>query len=148
MKHVDTKIIYDLLDDDFLPIIYPIGIGEDGQSFNINGDYAAEAIAEALKADKLAFLTDTSGVYEDINDEDSFVSELYTDEAKEMIEEGIITGGMIPKVQNCLKAIDGGVNRVHILDGRIPHCLLLEIFTDRGCGTVIMNPEETRYYNQ
>ena len=148
VKHVDTKIIYDLLDDDFLPIIYPIGIGEDGQSFNINGDYAAEAIAEALKADKLAFLTDTSGVYEDINDEDSFVSELYTDEAKEMIEEGIITGGMIPKVQNCLKAIEGGVNRVHILDGRIPHCLLLEIFTDRGCGTAIMNPEETRYYNQ
>ena len=147
VKHVDTKIIYDLLDDDFLPIIYPIGIGEDGQSFNINGDYAAEAIAEALKADKLAFLTDTSGVYEDINDEDSFVSELYTDEAKEMIEEGIITGGMIPKVQNCLKAIEGGVNRVHILDGRIPHCLLLEIFTDRGCGTAIMNPEETRYYN-
>ena len=148
VREVDAKIIYNLLDDDFLPIIYPIGIGDDGQSYNVNGDSAAEAIAEALKADKLAFLTDTSGVYEDINDEDSFVSELYTDEAEKMIEDGIITGGMIPKVKNCLKAIAGGVNRVHILDGRIPHCLLLEIFTDRGCGTAIMNHEEQRYYNK
>ncbi len=148
VRKVDAKVIYDLLDNDFLPIVYPIGIGDDGQSYNVNGDSAAEAIAEALKADKLAFLTDTSGVYEDINDEDSFVSELYTDEAEKMIEDGIITGGMIPKVQNCLKAIAGGVNRVHILDGRIPHCLLLEIFTDRGCGTAIMNSQERRYYNK
>ncbi len=148
VRKVDTKIIYDLLDDDFLPIIYPIGMGEDGQSYNINGDYAAEAIAEALKADKLAFLTDTSGVYEDVNDEDSFVSELYTDDARQMIADGTISGGMIPKVQNCLKAIDGGVNRVHILDGRIPHCLLLEIFTDRGCGTAIMKTGEQKFYNK
>lgn len=148
VRKVDTKIIYDLLDDDFLPIIYPIGMGEEGQSYNINGDYAAEAIAEALKADKLAFLTDTSGVYEDIDDEDSFVSELYTDDARQMIADGTISGGMIPKVQNCLKAIDGGVNRVHILDGRIPHCLLLEIFTDRGCGTAIMKTGEEKFYNK
>jgi acetylglutamate kinase len=148
VREVDAKVIFDLLDNDFLPIIYPIGMGDDGQSYNINGDYAAEAVAEALHADKLAFLTDTSGVYEDINDEESFISELYPDEAQSLIDRGIITGGMIPKVQNCLKAIAGGVGRVHILDGRIPHCLLLEIFTDRGCGTAIMNPQESRYYRK
>lgn len=147
IRKVDPKIIYDLLDDDFLPIVYPIGIGEGGQSYNINGDYAASAIAMALKADKLAFLTDTSGVYEDIHDEDSFISELYVDEAKAMIENGTIAGGMIPKVENCIRAIEGGVNRVHILDGRIPHTLLLEIFTDRGSGTAIMRAEEKRYYS-
>ena len=148
VREVDAKVIFDLLDNDFLPIIYPIGMGDDGQSYNINGDYAAEAVAEALQADKLAFLTDTSGVYEDINNKESFISELYPDEAQSLINRGIITGGMIPKVQNCLKAIAGGVNRVHILDGRIPHCLLLEIFTDRGCGTSIMNTNESRYYNK
>ncbi len=148
VREVDAKVIFDLLDNDFLPIIYPIGMGDDGQSYNINGDYAAEAVAEALQADKLAFLTDTSGVYEDIDNKESFISELYPDEAQSLIDRGIITGGMIPKVQNCLKAIAGGVNRVHILDGRIPHCLLLEIFTDRGCGTAIMNPKESRYYNK
>ncbi len=143
--HVDTKIITDLLNDDFLPVIYPIGMDETGQSYNINGDHAAAAVAQALKADKLAYLTDTSGVYTDPGDPESFISELYVDEAKKMIEDGTISGGMIPKVLNCFQSIENGVNRVHILNGSIPHCLLLEIFTDRGVGTVIMEKGE-KYY--
>ena len=143
--HVDTKIITDLLNDDFLPVIYPIGMDETGQSYNINGDHAAAAVAQALKADKLAYLTDTSGVYTDPGDPESFISELYVDEARKMIEDGTISGGMIPKVLNCFQSIENGVNRVHILNGSIPHCLLLEIFTDRGVGTVIMEKGE-KYY--
>ena len=143
--HVDTKIITDLLNDDFLPVIYPIGMDETGQSYNINGDHAAAAVAQALKADKLAYLSDTSAVYTDPYDPESFISELYVDEAKKMIEDGTISGGMIPKVLNCFQSIENGVNRVHILNGSIPHCLLLEIFTDRGVGTVIMDKGE-KYY--
>ena len=143
--HVDTKIIMDLLNDDFLPVIYPIGMDEDGQSYNINGDHAAAEIAQALKADKLAYLTDTYGVLTDPDDPDSFISELRVDEAEALIENGTITGGMIPKVRNCCHSVMSGVNRVHILNGRIPHCILLEIFTDRGVGTVILGSGE-KYY--
>lgn len=139
---VDTKIITDLLDDDFLPIIFPIGLDEDGQSYNINGDHAAAEIAQALKADKLAYLTDTYGVLTDPDDPESFISELRVDEAEEMIADGVISGGMIPKVRSCCHSVMNGVNRVHILNGRIPHCVLLEIFTDRGVGTVILNSGE------
>jgi acetylglutamate kinase len=143
--NVDTKIITDLLNDDFLPVIYPIGMDVNGQSFNINGDHAAAEIAQALKADKLAYLTDTYGVLTDQDDPESFISELRVDEAEALIERGIITGGMIPKVRNCCHSVMNGVNRVHILNGRIPHCVLLEIFTDRGVGTVILNRGE-KYY--
>ena len=146
--NVDTKIILDLLNDDFLPIIYPIGMDENGHSYNINGDHAAAEIAQALKADKLAFLTNIPGVCTDPGDPDSFISELYVEEAEKMIEEGIISGGMIPKVRNCFHSIENGVNRVHILDGSIPHCILLEIFTDRGVGTVIMSKGEKYYKNE
>lgn len=144
---VDTKIITDLLNDDFLPIIYPIGMDENGQSYNINGDHAAAEIAQALKADKLAYLTDTYGVLTDPDDPESFIPELMIEEAQELIDNGTITGGMIPKVKNCCHSIDNGVNRVHILNGRIPHCLLLEIFTDKGVGTVILKDGE-KYYKQ
>lgn len=143
--HVDTKIIMDLLDNDFLPVIYPIGMDEEGQSYNINGDHAAAEIAQALKADKLAYLTDTYGVLADPDDPDSFISELRVDEAEELIAKGTISGGMIPKVRNCCDSIKNGVNRVHILNGKIPHCVLLEIFTDRGVGTVILN-DNIKYY--
>ncbi len=145
---VDTKIILDLLNDDFLPIIYPIGMDEDGHSYNINGDHAAAEIAQALKADKLAYLTNTPGVCTDPDDPDSFISELFVEEAEKMIEDGTISGGMIPKVRNCFHSIENGVNRVHILDGSIPHCILLEIFTDRGVGTVIMSKGEKYYKNE
>lgn len=144
---VDTKIITDLLANDFLPIIYPIGMDESGQSYNINGDHAAAHIAEALNADKLAYLTDTSGVYKDPDDPESFISELNISEAELLIAEGTISGGMIPKIRNCIHSVTNGVNRVHILNGSIPHCLLLEIFTDRGVGTVIINDGE-RYYKE
>ncbi|MBR0307925.1 MAG: acetylglutamate kinase [Mogibacterium sp.] len=145
--NVDTKIILDLLNDDFLPVIYPIGMDEGGQSYNINGDHAAAEIAQALKADKLAYLTDTYGVLTDPDDPESFISELRIDEADELIESGVITGGMIPKVRNCCHSVRNGVNRVHILNGRIPHCVLLEIFTDRGVGTVILDEGE-KYYKE
>ena len=145
VTNVDTKIIMDLLANDFLPIIYPIGMDESGQSYNINGDHAAAEIAQALKADKLTFLTDTSGVYMDPDDPESFISELSVAEAEQLIDEGTISGGMIPKIRNCIHSVENGVNRVHILNGSIPHCLLLEIFTDRGVGTVILKDGE-RYY--
>ena len=144
---VDPKIIYDLLDNDFLPVIYPIGKGADGQGYNINGDHAATAIAKALEANKLAYLTDIVGVCTDPKDPDTLISELYSDDAKKLIEDGTVKGGMIPKLEKCIEAIEAGVKRVHILDGRIPHCLLLEIFTDKGIGTAIMNSNEKKYYS-
>ena len=146
VKNVDPKIIYDLLDNDFLPVIYPIGKDENGQGYNINGDHAATAIAMALKANKLAYLTDIAGVCMDPKDPDTLISELYSEDAKKLIKDGTIKGGMIPKLTNCIDAIDAGVSRVHVLDGRIPHCLLLEIFTDKGIGTAILSGSEGKYY--
>jgi acetylglutamate kinase len=142
VKQVNPQVIYDLLDDDYLPIIYPVGIGDDGKPYNINADEAAGAIATAIGAEKLAFLTDTEGVYMDINDPDSRISQLGVNEAQQLIEEGVIAGGMIPKIMNCVDAVNGGVNRVHILDGRLPHCVLLEIFTNQGIGTMVLKDEE------
>ncbi|MBQ6583202.1 MAG: acetylglutamate kinase [Mogibacterium sp.] len=143
---VNPKILFDLLEKDYLPIVCPLGLDDDCNTYNINADDAACAIAKAVGADKLAFLSDIPGVLRDPDDPSSLISELYADEAKELIQKGVITGGMIPKLENCLSAIWNGVSRVHILDGRIPHCLLLEIFTDRGIGTAIMRANEKRYY--
>lgn len=142
VKQVNPQVIYDLLDDDYLPIIYPVGIGDDGKPYNINADEAAGAIAKAIGAEKLAFLTDTEGVYMDINDPDTRITQLGVNEALGLIEDGTINGGMIPKIMNCVDAVNGGVNRVHILDGRLPHCVLLEIFTNQGIGTMILNDSE------
>lgn len=139
VKEVNPKILYDLLDMDLLPIIAPIGLDENFQTYNINADDAACAIAKALHAEKLAFLTDIEGIYKDMNDKESFISKMKASEADKLIEEGFIGGGMLPKLTNCTSAIRSGVNQVHILDGRIPHCLLLEIFTNRGIGTAILN---------
>ena len=140
---VSPKIIYDLLENDFLPIISPIGLGEDYETYNINADDAACAIAKAVGADKLVFLTDIEGLYKDINDKNSFISRITAKDADGLIEEGFIGGGMLPKLSNCTDAVKNGVNRVHILDGRIPHCLLLEIFTNQGVGTAIIKEGET-----
>ena len=139
---VSPKIIYDLLENDFLPIISPIGLGEDYETYNINADDAACAIAKAVGADKLVFLTDIEGLYRDINDRSSFISRITAADADALINEGIIGGGMLPKLGNCTDAIKNGVNRVHILDGRIPHCLLLEVFTKEGVGTMILRDED------
>lgn len=136
ITEVNTKIIEDLLDKDFLPIIAPIGLDDDFNTYNINADDAACAIAKAMHADKLAFLTDIEGVYVDPDDKETFVSRLTVSEAEKMIADGHIGGGMLPKLNNCTDAIQNGVNRVHILDGRKPHSLLLEVFTNKGIGTM------------
>ena len=142
IRQVNPKVLYDLLEKDFLPIVAPIGLDDNFQTYNINADDAACAIAKAVNAEKLAFLTDIEGLYRDINDKSSFISRLTADQADELIAQGCIGGGMLPKLGNCTSAVKNGVNRVHILDGRIPHCLLLEIFTNEGIGTAIVADEE------
>ncbi len=144
---VNTDILYDLLEKDFLPIICPVGLDDENNTYNINADDAACAIAKAMKAEKLAFLTDIEGVYKDPKDPATLISELTISAAHELVEDGYIGGGMLPKINNCIEAIESGVSRVHILDGRIPHCLLLEIFTNKGIGTAILNDSERRYYD-
>lgn len=146
IKEVDPKVIYTLLENDFLPVICPIGIDDAFNTYNINADDAACAIARAVNAEKLAFLTDIEGVYRDKDDPDTLISELALDEAEELINGGCIGGGMLPKLNNCIDAIRQGVSRVHIMDGRIPHCLLLEIFTNKGIGTAILNKGAERFY--
>ena len=147
VKDVDTTIITSLLKDDFIPVICPIGYDDTFHSYNINADDAACAIARAVNAEKLAFLTDIEGVYRDYEDKYSLISELTTDEARELLAGGTIGGGMLPKLNNCIDAIEHGVSRVHILDGRIPHCLLLEIFTNKGVGTAILSKEAEKFFN-
>ena len=142
IKEVNAKILFDLLEKDFLPIVAPIGFDDDFNTYNINADDAACAIAKAVGAEKLAFLTDIEGLYKDINDKDSFISRITATQADELIHSGCIGGGMLPKLNNCTDAVKEGVNKVHILDGRIPHCLLLEIFTNEGIGTAIVKDEE------
>ena len=140
---VDAKILYDLLEKDFLPVVAPIGMDDNFDGYNINADDAACAIAQAVGAEKLAFLTDIEGLYRDINDKSSFISRLNVKQARELVDDGMIGGGMLPKLNNCIEAIENGVNRVHILDGRIAHCLLLEIFTNKGIGTAIIQNDES-----
>lgn len=135
--NVDTSLIDTLIEKSFIPVISPIGTDDNGNSYNINADYAAVAIAGALKAQKLVFLTDVEGVLRDVNDSESLISLLKTDEVAELIESKVISGGMIPKVDCCVKAIEKGVQTVHILDGRVEHSLLLEIFTQKGVGTMV-----------
>ena len=148
ITEVNPQILYDLLEKDFLPIICPVGMDAEYNSYNINADDAACAIAKAVKAEKLAFLTDIEGVYKDPKDKDTLISELRVSEARELIGDGFIGGGIIPKFNNCIDAIENGVSRVHILDGRIAHCLLLEIFTNRGIGTAILGDKETKFYHE
>ena len=142
---VNPKVLYDMLEKDFLPIVAPIGLDDTFQTYNINADDAACAIAKAVGAEKLAFLTDIEGLYRDFNDKSSFISRLTATEAQELIDSGMIGGGMLPKLGNCTDAIRNGVNRVHILDGRTPHSLLLEVFTNKGVGTAIVADHEKEY---
>ncbi len=147
VTEVNTDLIDALIDDDFVPVICPIGLGEDFKSYNINADDAACAVASAVKAEKLAFLSDIEGVYADAMNPDTLISELTVSEAKQFIAEGNAGGGMLPKLQNCIHAIESGVSRVHILDGRILHCLLLEFFTNKGIGTAILEDSQSKYYH-
>lgn len=138
---VNVDLINTLIDNNFIPIIAPIGLDENFHAYNINADDAACAIATAVGAEKLAFLTDTEGVYKNPEDKSTLISMLTLEEADELIDGGYIGGGMLPKLKNCIDAVRNGVSRVHILDGRMEHCLLLEFFTNRGIGTAIVNDE-------
>ena len=138
VESVDTRILQDLLDNGYMPVVAPIGVGEDGESYNINADYVAAEIAGALHAEKLLLLTDIEGVYKDFNDKDSFISSLTVEEAKGYIKDGTISGGMIPKIEACLKSIECGTNKMHIIDGRQPHSIILELLTNSGIGTQVV----------
>ncbi len=133
---VNTKLLDSLIDNNFVPVIAPIGITKDGKSLNINADYAAVSVATAIKAEKLVFMTDVKGIMKDIDDESTLYNKLSLSEAQSLIENKIVSGGMIPKIQCCMSAIKKGISRVHILDGMVEHSLLLEIFTDEGIGTM------------
>lgn len=145
---VNPKVLNDLLDNDYLPVVCPVGYDDKYDTYNINADDAACAIAKALKVEKLAYLSDVPGVYRDPNDKTSLIYELPYEELTALIESGAITGGMLPKLLSCMDAIDNGVSRVHIMDGRLPHCLLLEIFTNQGIGTAILGKDSLRFYNK
>lgn len=140
---VRPKILYDLLDNDYLPIVAPIGMDDNYDTYNINADEAASAIARSVKADKLVYLTDIAGLYKNINDPTSFINRITIAEAEQLIADGLIGGGMLPKLTNCTQAVRGGVHRVHILDGRIPHSMLLEFFTEKGIGTMFHLKSDT-----
>ncbi len=133
---VQPGILRDLIDNDYLPVVSPVGFDDSFDTYNINADDAACAIAKAVGAYKLVFLTDVEGVYRDFSDKSTFISRMSVSQAKELMEGGSIGGGMIPKLSNCTSAVEAGVGRVHILDGRMPHSMLLEIFTDKGTGTM------------
>lgn len=148
VKQVNTELINTLLDNNFIPVICPIGLDDNFQNYNINADDAACAIARAMHAEKLAFLTDIEGVYRDPLNPDSLISELTIPEAEELLGSGNVGGGMLPKIRNCIDAVQDGVSRVHILDGRMEHSLLLEFFTNKGIGTAILGESEERYFNE
>jgi acetylglutamate kinase len=131
---IDPQILISLKNEGFIPVVSPVGVGPKGETLNINADYVAAAIASALKAEKLILLTDVPGI---LDKSEKIISTLKKTQIKKLVENGTITGGMLPKVQACLKALEGGVAKTHIIDGRIPHCLLIEIFTKEGIGTEI-----------
>jgi acetylglutamate kinase len=137
VTEVNTEIIETLVAKNFIPVIAPVAAGAQGESYNINADYVAGHIAGALKADKLVLLTDVEGIFADYSDKTTLLSEIKAGDVDGMIEQGIIKGGMIPKIQCCVQAIASGVGKVHIIDGRLPHAILLEIFTDEGIGTMV-----------
>ncbi len=138
VKKINPEIIQTVIHEGYIPVVAPVGVGEEGESYNINADYVAGEIAAALHADKLILLTDVEGIFENYNNKDTLISELRLSEVQNKIAGGVISGGMIPKVECCVQAIRGGVKTTHILDGRIPHSILLEIFTDKGIGTMVV----------
>lgn len=145
IKHIDTHVLEMLANDEYIPVIAPIGVGENGESYNINADTVAAEVAAALKAEKLIMLTDISGVMKkDEDGELKLLPLLDQTDIRECIDSGIITGGMIPKINGCLDTVLRGVNRAHIIDGRIPHSLILEMFTSKGIGTMIIKDREER----
>lgn len=148
IREVNTSLIKTLLDNDFIPVIAPTGLDDAYNTYNINADDAACAIAEALGAEKLAFMTDIEGVCKDPSDKSTLISSLTLAEAYKMIEDGYIGGGMLPKIKNCIEAVENGVKRVYVLDGRKEHCLLLEFFTKKGIGTAFVRDENSYYEHE
>lgn len=143
VEAVDPTLLTGLVADGFIPVVATIGTDPTGQAYNINADTVAGAIAEALGAEKLVYLTDIEGLRRVVTDPASLIRQTTPDELDALIAEGIIAGGMIPKVDSCVQAVRNGVRRAHVLDGRIPHVLLLELFTDEGIGTMVRSPDDT-----
>lgn len=138
VERVNPGILKTLLDYGYIPVVAPIGVGPEGESLNINADYVAGSLALALNADKLVLLTDVEGIFASVEDKSTLLSTITVAEAERLISRGAIAGGMIPKVECCLAALRGGVSRAHIIDGRLPHSILLEIFTNEGIGTMVV----------
>ncbi len=139
---IDPAIVVRLLNEDLIPVIATMGVDESGQAYNVNADTVAGAMAQAMRAEKLVYLTDVAGVYADYGDESSLISRIDADGLARLLTNGKADGGMIPKLQSCVHALQGGVRRAHILDGRVPHALLLEFFTREGIGTMVVNQLE------
>jgi acetylglutamate kinase len=137
VEKINNELIVSLIQDGYIPVISPLGVDDDGNSYNINADDVVAEIAVSLKAEKLIYLTDVDGIYRDINDKNSLISSITVKELQNLIDSGIATGGMIPKLTSIIRAIERGVNKVHIINGTIPHSLLIELFTDEGIGTQI-----------
>ncbi|UNM94965.1 acetylglutamate kinase [Ignatzschineria rhizosphaerae] len=137
ITEVNRELIDILVGQDYIPVISSIGIGSEGETFNINADYVAGEVAAAVGAHRLIFLTDVNGVYKDFEDKESLIADMTIETARDYIKSGVISGGMIPKVNTCLEAIERGVHHVIILNGQIKHSILLELFTEEGCGTMI-----------
>ena len=135
VAHIDTSLITDLLARDYVPVVAPVGYGSAGETFNINADTVAAELAGALAAEKLLLLTNVEGIYRDINDPGSLVSSISAADARAWIQDGTIAGGMIPKVEACLTALAGGARKAHIIDGRLAHAIILELYTSAGIGT-------------
>jgi len=138
IKKINPQLVELLAKDEYIPVVAPIGIGPDGQSYNINADTVAGSIAWALKAEKLIFLTDIDGIRSNPSDAGSLISTITVENANNLIADGTIKEGMIPKVKGCIEAVKNGVNFAHIVNGTIPHPIVLEIFTDTGIGTMMM----------
>jgi len=147
ITNINSKLLDLIAKDEYIPVVAPIGVGKDGHSYNINADTVAAEIAAALKAEKLILLTDVEGV-KTLKDSPDILYALTASEVHELIDKKIINGGMIPKVLGCLEALDKGVGRTHIIDGRIPHSILLEIFTYKGIGTMIMKEKVLYHSNE
>ena len=138
VERVDPDPIRMACEEETIPVITPVGLGPDGKSYNVNADTAAGEIARALQAEKLVFLTDVNGIIRDGSDPESLISTLHINDVDALVDTGTISGGMIPKLQACVRSVKGGVHKTHIIDGRVSHALLLEIFTREGIGTEIV----------
>lgn len=139
VQRINPQIVETVIENGYIPVIAPIGVDDRLQTYNINADLVAAAVAVTMKADKLVLLTDVPGLLQDPGDADSLISVLKVSDVDTLVQQGVIAGGMVPKVRCCVEAVTGGVGRTHIIDGRVPHSILLEVFTREGIGTMVVN---------